>query len=82
MGGSGDSAGERGAEEEARRVRGSAGERAGGVVRAPRRGAFPRGADANVCGFDCRRMAADDAQLFAGVDGAKGVAWRTVGQVV
>lgn len=82
MGGSGDSAGERGAEEEARGVRGSAGERAGGVVRAPRRGPFPRGADANVCGFDCGRVAADDAELFAGVDGAKGVAWGTVGEVV
>lgn len=82
MGGSGDSAGEPGAEEAPRSVRGSAGERAGGVVRAPRRGSFPGGADANVCGFDCRRVAADDAELFAGVGGAEEVAWGTVGEVV
>ena len=82
MGGSGGSAGERGAEEEARRVRGSAGERAGGVVRAPRQGSFPGGADANVCGFDCRRVAADDAELFAGVEGAEDVAWGIVGEIV
>ena len=65
---------ERGAEEEARGVRGSAGERPGSVVRAPRRGSFLGGADTNVCGSDCRRVAADDAELFAGVGGAEGVA--------
>lgn len=81
MGGSGDSAGERGAEGEARRVRGSAGERAGDVVRAPRRGSFLGGTDANVCGFDCRRLAAVYAELFAGVGGAEGVAWGIVGEV-
>ena len=81
MGGHGDSARERGAEEEARRVRGSAGERARGVVRAARRGPFPGGADANVCGFHCRRVAAVDADLFAGVEGDEGLAWRIVGEV-
>ncbi len=75
------SAREREAEGIARLVRGSAGERAGGVVRAPRRGSFPGGTDANVCGFDCRRVAPDDAELFAGVGGAERVAWRVMGEV-
>lgn len=82
MGGSGNPAGERGAEEEGGRVRGSVGERTGGVVRAPGRGSFPGGADADVRGFDHRRVAADDAELFTGVGGAEGVAWGIVGEAV
>ena len=74
VGGSGDPAGKRGAEGEARRVRGSAGKRAGGVVRAPRRGTFSGGADANVCGFHCRRVATIYAELSARMEGAERMA--------